>query len=146
MRIQILPLPSVMVGDDMEEPFAIVVDQCPKGIVSEWFAGQLTDFAKDCGGKAALVTPETVEIVDRYADADATDSVRLAAYLNQHFGDEVQGPAPADDAILLLGELLLRRDAGKMRKTINDVLPAIRQERVIAGWPKLQRDRSEGDE
>ena len=31
MRIQILPLPSVMVGDDLEEPFALVFDQAEDG-------------------------------------------------------------------------------------------------------------------
>src|SRR5690606_8536630 len=35
MRIQILPLPTVVNGDDVEEPFALVVDQCQSGLYSE---------------------------------------------------------------------------------------------------------------
>ncbi|MEU6709975.1 hypothetical protein ABZ897_00735 [Nonomuraea sp. NPDC046802] len=64
MRIQILPLPSVMVGDDLEEPFALVMDQADEGVHKEL----LGEFARQCGAKTYVVVPQTVEIVDRYAD------------------------------------------------------------------------------
>lgn len=64
MRIQILPLPSVMVGDDMEEPFAMVFDQAEDGIDKLL----LHEFARLCGAKTLVFYPGTVEIVDRYAD------------------------------------------------------------------------------
>lgn len=66
MRIQILPLPSVVVGDDVKEPFGLIVDQCDTNAVdaSEW-----TRFAEECGACSILITPETVDVVDRYAEA-----------------------------------------------------------------------------
>ena len=69
MRIQILTLPSVVVGDDVREPFAIVVDQAPRFDElapkdrEAWQA-----FAAACGAVALLTVPGTVEIVDRYAE------------------------------------------------------------------------------
>lgn len=68
MRIQILPLPAVVVGDVVDEPFALVVDQCPAEVVSEFFAGQVNSFAEECGAKASLITSETVEMVDPHAE------------------------------------------------------------------------------
>lgn len=77
MRIQILPLPSVMVGDDLAEPFALVVDQCRyddpnlmSPLVAEAAQGRWKRFAEECGARTVLVTDETVEIVDRFADPD----------------------------------------------------------------------------
>ncbi|MEU4224306.1 hypothetical protein AB0F17_08435 [Nonomuraea sp. NPDC026600] len=66
MRIQILPLPSVMVGDDMDEPFALVIDQW-EGTPAE--SAAWAEFGLSCCALAVLTTPYTVEIVDRYADA-----------------------------------------------------------------------------
>lgn len=74
MRVQILLLPSVVVGDSLEEPFALIVDQhtAASDDLTPW-----EQFKTDCGARAVLVTPETVEVVDRYADptpeADHTD-------------------------------------------------------------------------
>ncbi|GHE33436.1 hypothetical protein GCM10017673_40480 [Streptosporangium violaceochromogenes] len=74
MRVQILLLPSVVVGDSLEEPFALIVDQhtAASDDVTPW-----EQFKADCGARAVLVTSETVEVVDRYADptpeADHTD-------------------------------------------------------------------------
>lgn len=69
MRIQILPLPSVVVGDDVEEPFAIVVDQAPRFdelAPKDHEAWQA--FAAACGARALLTVPYAVEVVDRYAE------------------------------------------------------------------------------
>jgi hypothetical protein len=66
MRIQILPLPSVVKGDDVEEPFAIVVDQFEHPI-DESATARWQQFKEQCGARAVLVDPGTVEVVDRYA-------------------------------------------------------------------------------
>jgi hypothetical protein len=65
MRIQILPLPAVMVGDDLEEPFAIVFDQAEDGVNKEL----LYEFARQCGSRTHLIVSQTVEIVDRDAES-----------------------------------------------------------------------------
>ncbi|GAA3417591.1 hypothetical protein [Streptosporangium vulgare] len=64
MRIQILPLPSVVVGDDVQEPFALVIDQAEDDIHKEL----LGEFARQCGAKTFVIVPQTVEVVDRYAE------------------------------------------------------------------------------
>ena len=74
MRIQILPLPSVMVGDDMEEPFALIVDQWSDGA----YDSSLQGFADMCGAKAVWVRPETVEIIDRYAETTPSEPMPQA--------------------------------------------------------------------
>jgi hypothetical protein len=86
MRIQIMSLPAVLVDDRLKEPFAIVVDQCPAEAVSEFFAAQVNDFAKDCGSKAALITSETVEVVDQYADDEPVTDEAI-----ERFADAVAG-------------------------------------------------------
>jgi hypothetical protein len=77
MRIQILPLPSVMVGDDIEEPFALVVDQAEDGIHKEL----LGEFARQCGAKTFIDLPQTVEIVDRYAETPPQSEAAADALL-----------------------------------------------------------------
>ncbi|MGA4989898.1 hypothetical protein [Nonomuraea bangladeshensis] len=67
MRIQIMPLPSVMVGDDAEEPFALIVDQCESGLLAPQDSATWQRFANQIGARAAFVVPYSVEIVDRYA-------------------------------------------------------------------------------
>ena len=86
MRIQIMSLPAVLVDDHLQEPFAIVVDQCPAEAVSEFFAGQVNSFAGDCGAKAVLITSETVEVVDPYADDGPVSDETI-----DRFADEVAG-------------------------------------------------------
>lgn len=66
MRVQILPLPSVVVGDDVREPFGLIVDQCDTNAID---ADRWTRFAEECGACSILITPETVDVVDRYAEA-----------------------------------------------------------------------------
>jgi hypothetical protein len=114
MRIQILPLPSVMVGDDMEEPFALVFDQAEDGIHKEL----LGEFARQCGAKTFVIVPQTVEIVDRYAEADPVavrEFNRLDDYLLMNFAGEpgVEGDSDSavDVAIRLLNELLRMRES-----------------------------------
>ncbi|WP_326642928.1 hypothetical protein OG884_05910 [Streptosporangium sp. NBC_01755] len=67
MRIQILPLPHVVVGEVVEQPFALVVDQYDAPTTEEEF-DLWQHFKQECGARAVLVTPETVEVVDRYAE------------------------------------------------------------------------------
>jgi len=68
MRIQILPLPAVVIGDVVDEPFALVVDQCESGLLNTRDDEVWKQFRDDLGARACLVVPYTVEIVDRYAD------------------------------------------------------------------------------
>lgn len=77
MRIQILPLPSVMVGDDMDEPFALIVDQHDSA-VDEQTAEEWQRFKTNSGARALLVTPDTVEVVDRYAETPAQEATSKA--------------------------------------------------------------------
>lgn len=76
MRIQILPLPSYMVGDDMEEPFALIVDGCQYDnlelVPSDVRVAALDRwkrFGEEDGARAVFVTDETIEVVSQYADA-----------------------------------------------------------------------------
>jgi hypothetical protein len=119
MRIQILPLPSVMVGDDMQEPFALIVDQWADGA----YDSSLQGFADACGAKAVWVRSETVEVADRYADSDAVavrEFNRLDDYMLMNFPDESgvedDKDSAVDVAIRLLNAELLRRDAVKVRE------------------------------
>ncbi|MDH2424773.1 hypothetical protein [Sphaerisporangium sp. TRM90804] len=71
MRIQILPLPSNVVGELVEEPFALIVDECDElgeGGVTAW-----SRFKDECGARAIVFTAETVEVVDRYAPEPKTE-------------------------------------------------------------------------
>ncbi|MGW4422543.1 hypothetical protein [Streptosporangium sp. NPDC004631] len=65
MRIQILLLPSVVVGKVVREPFGLVVDQCDTSAVD---AGEWKRFAEECGARSILITPETVDVVDRWTE------------------------------------------------------------------------------
>jgi len=67
MRIQILPLPSAVVGDDAQEPFALIVDQ-HNADMDETTADAWRTFKDNAGARALLITPDTVEVVDRYAE------------------------------------------------------------------------------
>lgn len=73
MRIQILPLPSVMVGDDMEEPFALIVDQHDADL-DQQTADEWQRFKTSAGARALLITPDTVEVVDRYAETPSPEA------------------------------------------------------------------------
>ncbi|MFD9949700.1 hypothetical protein ACFWYW_55560 [Nonomuraea sp. NPDC059023] len=71
MRIQILPLPSVQVGDDMTEPFALIVDQCEYESLQhvtpaarETLNAAWKRFAEECGARSIFVTDDTVDVVD----------------------------------------------------------------------------------
>ncbi|MEV8637759.1 hypothetical protein AB0395_39545 [Streptosporangium sp. NPDC051023] len=94
MRIQILTLPSVVVGEDVEEPFALIVDQWPEGISTKDDETWLR-FADSCGAKAILATPQTVEVVDRYADPALTEPVESRRSLMDDLPPEVRPLAAA---------------------------------------------------
>ena len=74
MRIQILPLPSVVVGDDVEEPFALIVDQHDSD-VDQQTADEWHQFKTSAGARALLITPDTVEVVDRHAETAPVEPV-----------------------------------------------------------------------
>ncbi|GIH91960.1 hypothetical protein ACFFMN_33870 [Planobispora siamensis] len=76
MRIQVLNLPSVVVGEDVQEPFALIVDQAGTAAEVDHNLARLTTFATQIGAQGLFVTQETVEIVDPYADgrAEADDT------------------------------------------------------------------------
>jgi hypothetical protein len=122
MRLQILPLPSVVVGDDVQEPFALIVDQWPDGAYDSFLQG----FADACGAKAVWVVPETVEVVDRYAELSPSAAVeidRLTAYLLKHFSEVADGvrqleQTPVDLAIRLLNRELTRRHEEARKKAV----------------------------
>ncbi|MEU4574847.1 hypothetical protein [Nonomuraea sp. NPDC023979] len=83
MRIQILPLPTVVKGDDVEEPFALIVDQHDVDM-DEQTAEQWDRFKTSAGARALLIVPDTVEVVDRYAEPavakdDDADRIREQA-------------------------------------------------------------------
>lgn len=137
MRIQILPLPSVVVGEHTQEPFALIVDEWPgnlnppSSVETELSEGAFNTFARACGAKAVLFVKDTVEIVDRYAES-ASDAVavrefeRLDDFLLLNFDNEhglyEDNDSAADVAIRLLRELLLRRDAVKVAEQTERLL------------------------
>jgi hypothetical protein len=83
MRIQIMPLPAELVDDRLQEPFAIVVDQfeypIDGSVTARW-----QQFKEQCGARAVLIDPGTVEVVDQYADDDPVTDQHI-----DRFADEV---------------------------------------------------------
>lgn len=119
MRIQVLPLPSTVVGEVVEEPFALIIDQWSEGVSAD-YDDQWKGFAADCGARAVLATPQTVEVVDRYAGPAAVEEIdRLAGFLLEHFphepgrGNERHGESAVDVAIRLLTDLSVVQGARK---------------------------------
>jgi hypothetical protein len=123
MRIQILPLPSLMVGDDMEEPFALLVDQW-EGTPAE--NAVMKEFGLACGARAVMTTPFTAEILDQHAEMGPSEIDRLAAYLVEYFDGEIGEGSAVDNAIRLLNSALLRRDAAKMKAELEFMLKSRR--------------------
>lgn len=104
MRIQILPLPSVVVGEMVEEPFALVIDQWDDTpLKAQAYAEQWDAFKTACGARAILATAETVEVVDRFAES-ATDTADSNGPV---------GPAGAALTVALLGSF--GKTIGKVR-------------------------------
>ncbi len=77
MRIQVLPLPSQMVGEVVEEPFSLIVDQLGVGL-TEVQCRQWSRFTESCGARAVAFHPDTVEVVDRYAEPASEPVMRPA--------------------------------------------------------------------
>lgn len=90
MRIQILPLPTVCTGDDVEEPFAIVVDQF-EWPIDESASEKWKRFKDMCGARAVLVDPGTIEIVDRYAEPEPESVTPDSAEALKRELDDQQG-------------------------------------------------------
>ncbi|MFF1709305.1 hypothetical protein [Streptomyces sp. NPDC058268] len=61
-RIQILELPTEHHGDDMITPFAVIVDQVPKGDDSIDPAADYSNVAKELGARAIMLFHDTVDI------------------------------------------------------------------------------------
>lgn len=81
MRIQILELPALVVGEDVTTPFALIFDQCPKSEPTETYQGvairedlgavrDVAAFADSVGASGYFCTAETVELVDRFRDLE----------------------------------------------------------------------------
>lgn len=75
MRIQVLELPTVVVGDEVTTPFALIFDQCPEPERTLSFGGDVVredflaipdvrDFADNVGASGYFCTAETVDLVD----------------------------------------------------------------------------------
>ena len=61
MRIQILPLPPVVVGDLSKTPFAVVVDECDQDAVSD--LASLGMAVQEIGAEGVLVFARSVQVV-----------------------------------------------------------------------------------
>lgn len=111
MRIQILPLPSNVVGEVVEEPFALVVDQY-EGASDETSLEYWSKFGAQCGARSTLVTPATVEVVDRYAEPARVEQDPVA-----RFADPVTLPRDKAEACLATLETALQvlDGVGKVR-------------------------------
>ncbi|MEU4410730.1 hypothetical protein AB0F88_40020 [Streptosporangium sp. NPDC023963] len=136
MRIQILPLPSVVVGDDVQEPFALVVDQWRSPLSPDEFMAGWHKFRDECGAKAVFVTEDTAEVVDRYAEpAEAgfadREVARLEDFLTSQFPlpHGVPGPddTPVDVAINLLRVEALRADFKNVSEKLRPVFKQFRE-------------------
>lgn len=123
MRIQILSLPhEVLVTSTpdrpVEQPFALLVDQCDPA--SDLF-GDWPQFASDCGARAIICVPQTMDVVETLTTGLCSDPhpsevevVRLADFLLANFDAELGGGGPVDTAIRLLSRpgRLARLDTG----------------------------------
>jgi hypothetical protein len=59
-----------MVGDDLQEPFALIVDEFDGSVIGG-DVERLHTFGEQCEARAVLAVQETVEVVDRYEDTAA---------------------------------------------------------------------------
>lgn len=197
MRIQILPLPLISLGEHTEEPFVFVVDQV-EGVPDENAVEQWQRFGREAGARTVLVTDETVEIVDRYAVPalaeprktiadilpklregghipgrkfdpdqrfeDAGEKARQALGIDGTMGDAQDVPHAYDDHVGeapycvvcgLARPATIHKRCSNCGKRFSDSAcgpghamagyEIAQQEQVTAGWPRLQRDRSEDD-
>lgn len=91
MRVQILPLPTLMNGDHLEEPFALIIDRCPADAFDE-LNEQGKQFKESAGARALLVTSDTVELVDPY-------SAQVPPAVKPKIGPEPEPPARSPYAV-----------------------------------------------
>lgn len=63
MRLQILPLPEVVLGEAVKTPFVLVIDELPEGDPAQYDALHLDQAAKSLGAEGILVFTERVEVV-----------------------------------------------------------------------------------
>jgi hypothetical protein len=75
MRIQILELPAVVVGDDVTTPFALVFDQCPPVDQEGNYPDdeRMANVTTAVGASGFFATSQTVDIVDRFQDVTEDD-------------------------------------------------------------------------
>lgn len=93
MRVQVLRLPCVVVGDVVEEPFALVVDEAvPPAEMPDW-AREMSgitwrQFAEECGARSVIVTPDRVEVVEPDVLGDSADEANVAVWAVEPAGEE----------------------------------------------------------
>ncbi|MGS2645870.1 hypothetical protein [Streptosporangium sp. G12] len=137
MRIQILPLPRAVVGEVSTQPFALIVDQYDAPTTEKEF-DRWNHFKQGCGAEAVLVTPETVEVVDRHAvtaeDSDAErDLVALADFLVASYDvprdlfDSKHTPARIAVSLLLLHAMFGGTD--EVKAAFAKSLPSLREQK-----------------
>jgi hypothetical protein len=81
MRIQILELPAVVVGESVTTPFALIFDECPavdqdsRPAIAD-LTQRMANLANATGAAGFFATAQSVEIVDRFQDVKvATETV-----------------------------------------------------------------------
>ncbi|MFC4060238.1 hypothetical protein ACFOWE_18190 [Planomonospora corallina] len=100
MRVQILHLPHLVDGEKVERPFALVFDRAAPSVNdAKW-----QEFARKCGAQYAIVTVETIDVVDPHSERELT---RLEEFLTEC---APPGPdeSPVDAVIRLLRERIPR--------------------------------------
>jgi len=142
MRIQILPLPSVVVGDDVEEPFALVIDQWEtdadaSDATRTMRAMAWQQFREECGARALIATSETVEVVDRYAETpEGSDTERDVAALADFLVGSYDVPrdvfgvrhTPVRVAVSLMLLHAMFGDVDEVKAAFAKSLPALREQ------------------
>lgn len=74
MRLRVLPLPTQVVGDVTETPFALVIDGWGSSQMGPW-----VDFRDRCGARAILVSDQRIDLDDSALEVDQLIVERIAA-------------------------------------------------------------------
>lgn len=77
MRIQILPLPTLTLGDAVETPFVIVYDRLTEADERSLSEGLLDSFGTEVGARASLAVGAG-DVVDISPQLDLPDDVKQA--------------------------------------------------------------------
>lgn len=193
MRIQIMPLPHVVLGEAVTQPFALIIDQAPIPSVVDAATAEIVrlhldgwdGFRERCGASAHLITAETVEVVGRYAAPAKAELIKAEPAVHcfgsgqiswspdampgttvTNSGQDVGEPAeiaglPPEVRTLIHAVDRMRDDWAEadvhvryeLWMAVHDASDAVYRAyrespptaHLTAGWPRLQRDRSEDD-